>query len=246
MNSHWARWVVPLVAVLACGDHSATGPQIQDRSVTTLVVVSGNDQMGQSENTLETPLVVRALDGLGAPIAGLVLAWVPTREGGVSSGSVFAGVSVTDSDGKAQEWWTLGAVGTNTLEVRSVNSSTGERKVWAKFTAQATSYPVHSYPGYPSFWGEAVNVDTMNVIASWHQAADAESYEWTVRNSDYSWYLAGTVTTGVISPAYQRTISATFRAPIIDHKMKSFCVRSVDAAANRSEWRCNTFIWTLW
>ncbi|MCG6957207.1 MAG: hypothetical protein LJF04_14555, partial [Gemmatimonadetes bacterium] len=51
-------------------------------------------------------------------------------------GSVFAGSAETDDRGIAQEYWALGIdPGENVLEVRAVNPTTGEKEVYAEFSA---------------------------------------------------------------------------------------------------------------
>ncbi len=49
---------------------------------------------------------------------------------------MFAGVRVTNKDGLAQDYWTLGPeAGENVVEVRAVDPTTGEKQVFAQFTA---------------------------------------------------------------------------------------------------------------
>jgi hypothetical protein len=126
--------VLPLVALLAagCGD-DPTGPTpgAADLAVTP---VSGDGQVGLPGSTLPEPLVVRA-EIAGASVPGEVVTWVVVEGGG----SVYAGTSKTDDDGYAREWWTLGQSGAQRVEVRAVDPTTGERRLYATFKAEVVS-----------------------------------------------------------------------------------------------------------
>ena len=54
---------------------------------------------------------------------------------------MFAGASLTNADGIAKEWWTLGASGAQTVEVRAVDPTTGEKQVFATFNATIAAPP---------------------------------------------------------------------------------------------------------
>ncbi len=57
-------------------------------------------------------------------------------------GSVFAGAALTNSDGIARDYWTLGsAPGVNTIEVRAVDPETGDKQVFGEFTAYGIERP---------------------------------------------------------------------------------------------------------
>lgn len=68
-------------------------------------------------------------------------------------GSVWAGSALTDKRGHARDYWTLGPStdpGANTLEVRAVDPTTGEKRVFATFTATGLPAPVGSVSVTPS------------------------------------------------------------------------------------------------
>lgn len=96
-------------------------------SASSLIKVSGNGQSGLAGAELPDPLVVQLLDGDAKPIVGRAVTWVI----GVGGGSVAPQTSNTDSEGKANTRWTLGAAGPNT--VTAVVSAVG----MATFTATA-------------------------------------------------------------------------------------------------------------
>ena len=73
-------------------------------AATVLEEVSGNGQSAIIGTALADPLVVRARDGSGNPVAGLAVAWV-VGDGG---GSLTPATSLTDRDGLASTRWTLG------------------------------------------------------------------------------------------------------------------------------------------
>jgi alpha-tubulin suppressor-like RCC1 family protein len=120
-----------LVVVAACSDEGpgAAGPPA------SMDVVSGNDQADTVGQELPASLIVLVKDAAGMSVPQLTVNFVVARGGG----SVFAGANSTNLDGIAQERWTLG---TNTadsqvVEVRAVDNTTGEPRVFARFTAIA-------------------------------------------------------------------------------------------------------------
>ena len=121
-----------LVALGAC--ENATEPE-PDVPPISLSIVSGDAQTGAVGSELPDVLVVRVTKQIGSRTIGVPLHLVNFRvlTGG---GSVFAGSALTDLQGYAREYWMLGdEPGENTLEVRSVNPTTGEKKVFGSFTA---------------------------------------------------------------------------------------------------------------
>lgn len=104
-----------------------------------LQIVSGEAQEGVVGQELAEPLVVRVVDDNGQPVPGQLVNWVVTAGGG----HVFAGAALTNAQGIAQERWTLGTSTEveNRLEVRAVDSETGERLVFARFTARGRPGP---------------------------------------------------------------------------------------------------------
>ena len=69
----------------------------------TIELVSGSDQRAVQGLSLEDPIVVRVLDELGDPVSGYAISAEPApRHGQIDS------VTVTDGDGVAEVYWTLG------------------------------------------------------------------------------------------------------------------------------------------
>src|SRR5688500_9661065 len=107
---------VGLIGVTACSDQTGIG--LNASPDVRFEVVSGSDQQGEPHGQLPAPLVVRVVNGSGQPVARQIVNFVVTGGGG----SVFAGANMTNTNGIAQEWWTLGpSEGMHTLEVRGVN-----------------------------------------------------------------------------------------------------------------------------
>jgi hypothetical protein len=76
-----------------------------------LEAVSGDGQSALVGTVLPQPLVVRAHDAAGNPVAGLAVAWVIGQGGG----SLAPTTSTTDADGRASTRWTVGTTpGVNT------------------------------------------------------------------------------------------------------------------------------------
>ncbi len=103
-------------------------------AVVSFEVVSGDGQTGPVGEELPDPLIVRALDEKGKRVKDQLVNFRVIAGGG----SMFAGASITDKHGLAQDYWTLGPeAGENVVEVRAVHPSTGEKQVFSRFTAVA-------------------------------------------------------------------------------------------------------------
>jgi hypothetical protein len=121
-----------------------------------MLVVSGDAQSGTVATELPKPVVIQVLSK-GRAVSGQVVNFVVTTasdplnpsDGGVPSiadtafkGKVFAGTAITDSNGRAQDYWTLGGRTSypQKLEVRATDRTTG-KQVFASFTATALPGP---------------------------------------------------------------------------------------------------------
>jgi protocatechuate 3,4-dioxygenase beta subunit len=126
--------VLYLLGVLA-GCKESTGITVGPPA--RLLVVSGEAQSAPAGTQLSTPLVVKVTDEAGNPVPQQIVNFVVTGGGG----SVFAPAAITNSDGTAQNLWTLGTSVTQpqTLEARAVDPSTGAPLVFATFHASVTA-----------------------------------------------------------------------------------------------------------
>jgi hypothetical protein len=94
--------------------------------------VDGNNQTGAVGRELPVALVAKLTDMNGNPIVGYAVNWV-ILEGG---GAVSPATTVTDADGETRNSWTLGPEpGTNAVEVRSMNPSSGKELTHGTFVA---------------------------------------------------------------------------------------------------------------
>ena len=125
--------VIAAGVLLSCTDATAprVGPPVR------LDIVAGNAQQGTVAQELAQPLVVKVVDEAGNGVSGQIVNFVVTSGGG----HPFAGASITNADGIAQERWTLGTSTSEAqrLEVRAVDNETGEGIVYATFTAVPTA-----------------------------------------------------------------------------------------------------------
>jgi hypothetical protein len=101
-----------------------------------VLIVSGNEQPALVGQELPAPLVVKVVDANNRPVQGHAVNFKVVSGGG----SVFAGTAITNAAGEARERWTLGTTtaAPQRVEVRAVNSATGEAIVYAVFTATAS------------------------------------------------------------------------------------------------------------
>lgn len=123
------RRIAIALVVAAC--HRA--PAVSEGPAASLALVSGSGQSGIVGQELPDAIVVRATDGRGVPVQGQLINFHVTAGGG----SVFAGASITNAAGIAQDRWTLGTStrDTQAVEARAVDSNNGRAIVFATFTA---------------------------------------------------------------------------------------------------------------
>ena len=186
-----------------------TGPTAPDDSgPMSLRVVSGDAQRAVIGTELPRPVVVQALNSKGKPLKSQLVNFVVVEGGG----SVYAGSSITNNDGIAQEYWTMGpAVGPNKLEVRAVDPTTGEKQNFATITATAMPLPVATVRVDPDFvgielGGNAVLAATLTDIAG--NIVTGREVIWSSSNTnmvsvDQSGFIAGLAVGGPV------TITAT-------------------------------------
>ena len=132
--------------LMACGSNPTEPPPLPE-STLALAVVAGDAQAQTVGTELSTPIVVKVTKVVNAPTAavveepvpGQIVNWVVVSGGG----HVFAGSGITDSLGQVKERWTLGTTaGTQVLEARAVDATTGEPIVFDRVDATALPGPV--------------------------------------------------------------------------------------------------------
>lgn len=127
-----------LLAALAIGACAGKAPADLTPPTLSLGVVSGRRQQAPAGQELPQPLVVQVLDSKLRPVKGQLVSFRVLTGGG----SVYAGSSLTNADGIAQDYWTMGPQpGLAKLLVRAVDPTTGEKRNIALFTAVALGAP---------------------------------------------------------------------------------------------------------
>ncbi|GLC26329.1 Ig-like domain-containing protein [Roseisolibacter agri] len=145
------------LVLAGCGaDPTATGPSAVDAPTKVAVrIVAGDVQVGEGGKELAEPLRVQVLDQANRPVPNYVVNFRVVNGGG----SVYAGAAMTDANGRAADYWTLGPVSADTqrVEVRAVDPATGARLVYATFraVAVAANAPV------------PVGSDTLRIVLTW-------------------------------------------------------------------------------
>ena len=132
------RRVTPLFAAVLlaeCGEPTNSS----GHRAALMQIVSGDAQEAVAGTELPAPLVVKVLDSAGAAVSGQVVNFRIVAGGG----SVFAGASITNSAGLAQERWTLGTstADSQRVEARAVDNVTGAPLTFAVFKAVALPGP---------------------------------------------------------------------------------------------------------
>ncbi len=123
--------------LLASCDSGPTAPLLQPIHELTLIKVGGDNQTGVVGQALPKNIVVKVVDKFGKAVKGQIVNFVVVSSGG----SVFAGASLTNGNGIAQEIWTLGTVAGSPqkLEARYVDPTTGAPVTLGSFTATAVA-----------------------------------------------------------------------------------------------------------
>ena len=135
LRGTWGRGLLLGAAALVCATcvRDSTAVQGEPGQPASVQIVGGDLQSGPAGMELPNPLVVRVVDSAGVPRAGQLVNFRVTSGGG----SVFAGASLTNASGVAQERWTLGTSPSDSqrVEARAVDNVTGEALTLAVFRA---------------------------------------------------------------------------------------------------------------
>jgi hypothetical protein len=146
----------------------------------SLDIVSGDAQSAQANTELPNPLVVRVTNDRGRPVGDQIVNFRVVSGGG----SVYAGSGITNRDGLAQEWWTLGSTGVQRLEVRAVDPATGEKKVYGQFAATFVVPPdpfepndtqADAFVWRPAFFANS----TRELRPTFHSLSDVDWFEFS-------------------------------------------------------------------
>lgn len=182
-NARRPAFAAAIVLALACSDNPVdTKPALGSLS---LNIVSGNGQSALANTELPDPLVVQVLNDRGRPVRDQIVNFRVTSGGG----SVFAGASITNSDGMAMEWWTLGESGAQSVEVRAVDPTTGAKQVFGTFTATITPPPPP--PVSADSWepndtqgsrqvGALRDGDSHGLVSNFHTLTDVDWFRYDV------------------------------------------------------------------
>ncbi len=182
-----ATIILGAVVVVGCAGSEATSPGTEQEL--QLAVVSGNAQEAPGGSTLPAPLVVRITDAAGRPYSfapGVVVNWVVVAGGG----STYVGATQTDWRGESRNWWTIGQNGAQSLEVRAVHPTTGERLVYGTFTARAAMRSRIAFMSDRSGTNEiySVSSDGSDLARLTQDLNDDLAPAWSPSGSKIAWY----------------------------------------------------------
>jgi Tol biopolymer transport system component len=119
-----------LLGLGACGEVPTQATDSGGIRVSVAAASTGFVQCGE-----EIPVTATVTDGKGKVLTGFLVNF-RVLDGG---GSMFAGSALTDNKGQARDYWTIGSGANlgNTLEVRAVNATTGDKNTY--FTQTVTT-----------------------------------------------------------------------------------------------------------
>jgi len=207
----------------------------------SLSIAGGNGQSGLPGQQLGDPIVVRVEKTQGKrtiPASGVVVNFVVTQGGG----SVYAGAGMTDEDGVASDWWTLGPIeGPNELEVRAVHGAEGVKEVYGTFTATAidTQGPVTlglSLVPTVVAPGESVRIDA-GIDETGTGGSNVASAEYNLDGGAWSPMLPAD---GAFDEPFE-DVEATVTAQGNQGDIVTACVRGSDAHGNVGTAQCASF-----
>lgn len=147
--------------------------------IESLEAVSGTMQSGAAGVLLGTPIVVRARDVHGNPVPAVPVRWSVAVGGGTLQGTQ----ALTDSAGRAETRWTLGAVpGANRLSVEAGTASVEFTATGHAGPAATASSPVDVEPTSARLTGTA----TANGLptTAWVEWSTASSFQTSSASSE--------------------------------------------------------------
>ncbi len=197
MKSHLNPLLVGAVVVLAACSEPTT--RVLPLGDVQLTLVSGNGQVGSINQELPQPLVVKVTGMNNKGIKGLLLNFRVTSGGG----RMYAGAALTDQDGVAHDYWTLGAsAGAQQVDVVAVDPSTGKQN-YGSFQATALA------PASLSITPSSANFGTVT------QGSSSTPQSFTVRNVGGETSGGVTVTVGGAHAADFALGPNTCAAPLV-------------------------------
>jgi hypothetical protein len=117
--------VAAYLAIAGCDSPSTGSPKLDHFEV------DGDQQIGTVGAQLPDPIVVRAVDASGRPVAGVAVKFIVLDDGAVS-----APEGQTTAEGRVVNRWTLGtAAGPQVLEVQAADPITGLLRRYLQFSA---------------------------------------------------------------------------------------------------------------
>jgi hypothetical protein len=219
-------WILAAALAAASG---ACGGDIAAPSATPgparMIVLSGDLQTGPPNQELPQPVAVQVLDDNGDPMPGQIVNFRVVE----GNGSVFAGAALTNSQGIAKDFWTLGTIDGNTagrqrLEVRAVDAETNEKQVFAQFRAFALAPATFSF--------DPPRADSTTVQVRWTFApVNTYTYVWDLGDDTGTFRTSGTATLGALS----------VRVPNEPPRSYWFCYYALTPEGVRSAWVCSYF-----
>jgi len=150
---------VVVVAMGAAACDSATTPTPAGGPATRVTHVSGNDQIAVVGQSLSRPLVARAADALGNPVAGAPVTFTVITGGG----SIDDDTVVTDSEGVATAGtWTLGAE----AGLQEVKAASGTAQVTFRAFAMPPPLGLQGQIAFVSLADSSVDIAVVNADGS--------------------------------------------------------------------------------
>ena len=148
----------------------ADGPSVRvtasllkpDDLVRALEVVSGGGQRADAGATLPDPVVVRALDADGAPVAGATVAFTPGEGGAADPAEV-----LSDAEGVARTTWTLGAAAGRQTLAATVRNESVSIEATANNPDRAALEALYEATGGPG-WDDNENWLTDAPLGEWY------------------------------------------------------------------------------
>lgn len=126
--------IAAVATLAACAEKVSSPSSLLEPGTISLTVVSGDGQTGVAGQELPQALIVKVVSSNGKGVPGQLVNFRVTSGGG----TMYAGASMTDTKGQAEDYWTLGPTrGAQRIDVVAVDPTSGAKQNFGTFTATA-------------------------------------------------------------------------------------------------------------
>ena len=150
------------VMLAGCGDAAAP---VDANGAPVLTAARGNSQISAAGSELDAPIVVRATNARGAPLAGVTVGWSATNDGRIAAERL-----VTDDSGLVRATWTLGTDVGKHLATATIDGGTATFRATSVLPLALGALPRQLRLATFDGSGQVVHPDVARVPRGWAPA----------------------------------------------------------------------------